>query len=302
MIERSPASPANSEWLTRRQRIDPQLKSAGWTIVDHGKYDPTALTNHDRCALVEYPTENGPADYALCIGGQLLGIVEAKKLSLGPQNVLTQAVPPLPEQQEIVRRVEALFTLADQLEARYLKAKAHVDRLTQSILAKAFRGELVPQDGNDEPAAVMLERIRTQRSATAPLTRRSAAPSPRGRGDHKDKISPRTARKDSSPLPEGEGGRRPGEGEQPLVAEAQSVYTPGGQAALPAANQPVPGRNIPKTILSHMQPGIAYSRADIADALGLSVSDWNWAIRQLKEEGRVVQTGERRGARYNKLR
>jgi type I restriction enzyme S subunit len=51
-----------------------------------------------------------------------------------------------------------------------------------------------------------------------------------------------------------------------------------------------------------MQPGIAYSRADIADALGLSVSDWNWAIRQLKEEGRVVQTGERRGARYNKLR
>jgi type I restriction enzyme, S subunit len=53
------------------------------------------------------------------------------------------------EQQEIVRRVESFFTLADQLEARYLKAKAHVDKLTQSILAKAFRGELVPQDPND---------------------------------------------------------------------------------------------------------------------------------------------------------
>ena len=52
--------------------------------------------------------------------------------------------------------------LADQLEARYAKAKAHVEKLTQSILAKAFRGELVPQDPNDEPASVLLERIRKQ--------------------------------------------------------------------------------------------------------------------------------------------
>jgi type I restriction enzyme S subunit len=57
-----------------------------------------------------------------------------------------------------------LFTLADQLEARYAKAKADVEKLTQSILAKAFRGELVPQDPNDEPASTLLERIRSQRS------------------------------------------------------------------------------------------------------------------------------------------
>jgi len=59
-----------------------------------------------------------------------------------------------------VRRVEVLFALADQLEARYAKAKAHVDKLTQSILAKAFRGELVPQDPNDEPVSVLLQLIR----------------------------------------------------------------------------------------------------------------------------------------------
>ncbi|MBI5056129.1 MAG: restriction endonuclease subunit S [Nitrospirae bacterium] len=70
---------------------------------------------------------------------------------------------PLPEQQEIVRRVEALFALADQIEARYTKAKAYVDKLTQSILAKAFRGELVPQDPNDEPASVLLEKIKAER-------------------------------------------------------------------------------------------------------------------------------------------
>ena len=83
------------------------------------------------------------------------------------------ALPPLPEQQEIVRRVEELFALADRIEARYKKAKAHTDKLTQSILAKAFRGELVPQDPNDEPANVLLDRIQAAKeSSTQPSLRR----------------------------------------------------------------------------------------------------------------------------------
>jgi len=69
-------------------------------------------------------------------------------------------IPPLAEQQEIVRRVEGLFALADQIEARFAKAKAQVDKLTPSLLARAFRGQLVPQDPTDEPASVLLERIR----------------------------------------------------------------------------------------------------------------------------------------------
>lgn len=78
------------------------------------------------------------------------------------------SLPPLAEQQEIVRRVDELFKLADQLEARYEKAKAYTGKLTSSILAKAFRGELVPQDPNDEPASVLLERIRQQQQAATP--------------------------------------------------------------------------------------------------------------------------------------
>jgi type I restriction enzyme S subunit len=73
-------------------------------------------------------------------------------------------IPSLLEQQEMVRRVEALFKVADQIEQRYKRARAYVDKLTQSILAKAFRGELVSQDPNDEPASVLLERIREERS------------------------------------------------------------------------------------------------------------------------------------------
>jgi type I restriction enzyme S subunit len=85
---------------------------------------------------------------------------------------------PLAEQTEIVRRVEQLFAYADQLEAKVAAAQQRIDALTQSLLAKAFRGELVPQDPSDEPASVLLERIRTQRAATPkPKRGRKAATS-----------------------------------------------------------------------------------------------------------------------------
>ena len=76
--------------------------------------------------------------------------------------ILPIALPSTTEQKEIVRRVEELLALANRIEERYKKAKVQVDKLTQSILAKAFRGELVPQDPNDEPASVLLERIRAE--------------------------------------------------------------------------------------------------------------------------------------------
>ena len=72
-------------------------------------------------------------------------------------------VPSIEEQREIVRRVESLFAYADRLEARYANGRAQTEHLTPALLAKAFRGELVPQDPNDEPASVLLERIRAER-------------------------------------------------------------------------------------------------------------------------------------------
>jgi type I restriction enzyme S subunit len=89
-------------------------------------------------------------------------------------------LPPLEEQQEIVCRVEALFKKADAIEQRYLKAKAYIDKLTQSILAKAFRGELVPQDPNDEPAEVLLERIRQEKAQQQKTTKAKAKTSKKG--------------------------------------------------------------------------------------------------------------------------
>jgi type I restriction enzyme, R subunit len=77
------------EAATRHERIDPKIEASGWKIVKFR--NGLDLANCSGCAITEYPTDNGPADYALCCDGHLLGIVEAKRLTLGPQNVLTQA-------------------------------------------------------------------------------------------------------------------------------------------------------------------------------------------------------------------
>ena len=78
-----------TEWKTRQTRINKRLVEAGWGIVRKGAVRPARF--YQQHALEEYPTDNGPADYALCADGGVVGIVEAKKLSLGPQNVLVQA-------------------------------------------------------------------------------------------------------------------------------------------------------------------------------------------------------------------
>lgn len=91
-------------------------------------------------------------------------IINKSRLSMAPC-----PIPSLKEQAEIVRLVEKHFALADTLETHLQHAKQRIDNLTQSILAKAFRGELVPQDPNDEPADKLLERIKTARAEAQAL-------------------------------------------------------------------------------------------------------------------------------------
>ncbi|HOB99717.1 MAG TPA: DEAD/DEAH box helicase family protein [Verrucomicrobiota bacterium] len=80
-----------SEWQTRKQRIDTRLRSLSpaWEIVPwRAGLDMTQL---DRCAVTEIPTAHGPADYGLFVTGRFLGILEAKQVTVSPQNVLEQA-------------------------------------------------------------------------------------------------------------------------------------------------------------------------------------------------------------------
>ena len=78
------------------------------------------------------------------------------------------ALPPIEEQKEIVKRVEALFKFADSIEAKLKAARNRTENMTASILAKAFRGELVSQDPNDQPAEELLAEIESLKSAAVP--------------------------------------------------------------------------------------------------------------------------------------
>ena len=108
---------------------------------------------------------------------------------------LQLGLPALEEQDEIIRCAQHLFTLADQLEARLHAARKVVDRLTPALLAKAFRGELVPQVPNDEPASVLLDRIRAARQAEAGAGKSS------WRGRPKAAANPEPINRNAAPAP-----------------------------------------------------------------------------------------------------
>ncbi|WP_427033190.1 restriction endonuclease subunit S [Enterobacter hormaechei] len=100
--------------------------------------------------------------------------INAQKLAAYPLEV-----PPINEQHEIVRRVEQLFIYADGIEKQVQNALKHVNNLTQSILAKAFRGELTAQWRAENPdlisgensAQALLAKIQQQRKSTKTIKR-----------------------------------------------------------------------------------------------------------------------------------
>jgi type I restriction enzyme S subunit len=97
------------------------------------------------------------------------GTTGRKKLT---KHVLLGAVvvlPPLAEQNRIVEKIEDALSIDEHLEKTLDRAKERTARLRQSILRWAFEGKLVDQDPNDEPASVLLERIRSERESSQPV-------------------------------------------------------------------------------------------------------------------------------------
>lgn len=111
--------------------------------------------------------------------GSMRSVIEGlAKSTSGVNNINSTQIEQLPikltgldEQAEIVRRIDAAFLWIDRLASEATSARRLIDRLDQAVLAKAFRGELVPQDPDDEPASVLLERIRGERGP-APKAKR----------------------------------------------------------------------------------------------------------------------------------
>jgi type I restriction enzyme S subunit len=114
---------------------------------------------------------NSPTGRELMLG--MMGGTAIPRLTLTKLAKAPFALPPFEEQTEIVRRVEQLFAHADKIEQQVQTAQKRVDKLTQSILAKAFRGELTAQWRNNNPelisgdnsAEALLERIKAERES-----------------------------------------------------------------------------------------------------------------------------------------
>ena len=99
------------------------------------------------------------------------------RLNVGEIKSISFPLPPIDEQRAIVAAVEQRLAVADRTSAEIELQLARAARLRQGILTRAFEGKLVPQDPRDEPASVLLDRIRAARDTSrARDLRRRAAP------------------------------------------------------------------------------------------------------------------------------
>ncbi len=117
--------------------------------------------------------------YSLLTDNILSWAIKRSKATAGQFNLtiticrnLPLPLPPLAEQRRIVAEVERRLSIADGVEKTAGQSLAQVERLRQSILKKAFEGRLVAQDANDEPAGVLLERIRQEKARIGEKKRR----------------------------------------------------------------------------------------------------------------------------------
>lgn len=83
-------------------------------------------------------------------------------------------IPPLSKQEQIVSEIERHLSVADEVEATIDVELKRAERLRQSILKHAFSGKLVPQDPNDEPASILLEKIQVEKTPQQPKRKKRA--------------------------------------------------------------------------------------------------------------------------------
>jgi type I restriction enzyme S subunit len=107
-----------------------------------------------------------------CERGALTAGRSRKLTHIYPKDIEKITIPHVsPDQQaSVVKRIDLSLKYVSAMGISMQLARNHIDSLEKSILHKAFHGKLVPQDPNDEPASVLLKRIRTQRATMGKKT------------------------------------------------------------------------------------------------------------------------------------
>jgi type I restriction enzyme S subunit len=147
-------------WVWRAEIPECIHQNHVFRIRLHERGFPSEYVSH-------YANENGQR-YFIDQGTQTTNLASISKRKVA---ALPVPIPPTDEAMEIVRRIKSAFGWLDRVAADHAAAARIFPKLDAAILAKAFRGELVPQDPKDEPASMLLERIKAEHGAT-PKTKR----------------------------------------------------------------------------------------------------------------------------------
>ena len=169
LVIRSNGSPTLVGRAAQVRDREAGLAYAGYLIrirLDHSRADPGFIARMLQAPAIRQRIETGARSTS---GVHNINSEELAALPL--------PLPELKEQREVIRRIDWQFAQLDRLAAEHGRADHLLPRLEQALLTKAFRGELVPQNPNDEPASAMLERIRAKRAAEPPRTRQQRAAS-----------------------------------------------------------------------------------------------------------------------------
>jgi type I restriction enzyme S subunit len=227
-------------------------------------------------------------------------------LNLGILRSLPVPVAPIAEQRRLLEAIASALNVIEALESRFRTATNRVASAEQASLARAFRGELVPQDPNDEPASVLLERIRAARSAEPVRSRgrtKSSPPGPLSLKGEGEFAATGEGEGEFAATGEGSGafaakGKRAGHARSaPLSLQGEgSARSAGGEAA-GTADQPSTGSAVERVVTALAARGQA-SSAELQRVTGLDAADLRPLLKSLERLGKVAVEGQARGTRY----
>ena len=219
-------------------------------------------------------------------------------ISLTKLSAVAVPLPPELEMSDLVRVIESSLCAPNAIAPMVRAEEMHLSDLSQTILAKAFRGELVAQDPTDEPASVLLERIRAQRAEEEATGGKGRARRGTRRASHRDGPGPRPPQEPRTTAGRVARGPAPARFERfapPESRAAEPQRLPYDEPARAATTGPNPIPYVLDWLRTHPGP---HAPAQILAATGFDRDLWPLIRPALAEDPNITVTGRKRGTKY----